>query len=82
MSKATINGVEYSAELSRGAGEDRTYVEIYADNVWAGTGWLSDKIQIEDCAADLGEDVYEALETAIGKDLAQGIGAEFDPTAR
>lgn len=83
MPKVTIAGHEYSAELSRAPDADCTAVSIYMDHVWAGNGHLDNTtLAITDCAADLGDDVYEALDEAIAADFSRGVGAEFDPTAR
>lgn len=41
-------------------------VSISRDGVWSGDGrWDADSHRIEDCPADLGEEVYEALEEAL-----------------
>ena len=45
--------------------DDTTRVTIIRDGIWAGDGRLLDSGRIDDCAADLSEDVYEALEAAI-----------------
>ena len=39
-------------------------INIYRDNVWAAEGVLINNV-ISDCAANLGEDAYEAIEDAI-----------------
>ncbi len=78
MINKTIDGVDYTVSLSRAS--DITTVSIDADGVWAGFGTLSRTLRIEDCAADLGEDVYVALEAEIEDYFARGFGAEFDPS--
>lgn len=39
-------------------------INIYRNNVWVAEGVVISSV-ISDCAADLGEEVYEAIETAI-----------------
>ena len=80
MENVTVNGIEYAIELTRPAGADTTRVHIYADNVWVGDGTLSANLRIEDCAADLGEDVYDALEDALSDALGRGLYAACDPS--
>jgi len=79
----TLNGHTYTAALSRGPEDSRTSVSICRDDAWAGNGFLrytGDGIYaIEDCAANLGDEVYEALEEAIGDEFSRGVGAEVDP---
>ena len=54
--KTTINGVEYSVQLCAGY-----IVDIYRGSEFAGRGrWYGTRI--EDCAADLGDEVYDALD--------------------
>lgn len=56
----TINDTTFTATVEG----DR--VTISADGVWAGEGkWAADRGVIEDCAADLGDDVYDALDAAL-----------------
>jgi hypothetical protein len=43
-------------------------VRIYRDDVWSGTGEWDDAIV--DCPADLGDDVYDAIEAALRTVLA------------
>lgn len=52
-----VGGHAYTASLS---GSD---VTIYRDGVLAGSGWWGGRIQ--DCPADLGDDVYDLLDRAI-----------------
>jgi hypothetical protein len=83
MSQITIThaGHTYEASLTR---EPRpgspVRISIYRDDAFAGRGILSQKCVIEDCAADLGEGVYRALEAEIADALARGLHAEMDPT--
>jgi len=52
------NGYTYTARVT-----SESDISISRDGIWAGNGkWTN---CISDCAADLGEDVYEALEDAI-----------------
>jgi len=80
MENVAVNGTEYAIELTRPADADTTRVHIYANNVWAGSGTLSQHVRIEDCAADLGKDVYDALEDAVYDALERGLYAECDPS--
>ena len=62
MTHATIeiDGIEYSATV------DGKAVTIYRDGSWLGKGrWDAALSMIEDCAADLPESVYVALDAAI-----------------
>lgn len=77
MIELNYGGHTYEVNLTRTGGV--TNVRIDMDGVPAGTGTLSPKLRI-DCAADLGEDVYEALETEIKDYFSRGFGAEFDPS--
>jgi hypothetical protein len=71
----------YEAELSRGPSDNaRTTVTIYRDDHFSGKGWLSPTIRIEDCGADLPEEVYTALEAKIRDAFARGVYAELDPS--
>lgn len=54
----TIGSHDYTATLH---GE---IVTIERDGIWAGEGVYADG-QIRDCAADIGEEAYEALEQAL-----------------
>ena len=80
MENVALNGTEYAIELARPADADTTRVHIYADNVWVGSGTLSWHVRIEDCAADLGKDVYDALEDALSDALGRGLYAACDPS--
>ena len=80
MENVALNGTEYAIELARPADADTTRVHIYADNVWVGSGTLSQDVRIEDCAADLGEDVYGAIENALSDALGRGLYAACDPS--
>lgn len=53
----TIADAAYTASI------ENSRVEIHRDGVWAGTGRWDGRIV--DCAADLGDDVYEALDEAL-----------------
>lgn len=75
----TLNGHEYTATLTRGPQDERTSVSICRDDIWAGNGYWSGK-RIEDCAANLGDEVYDALDREIDDAFARGLGAEVDPT--
>ena len=80
MENVTVNGIKYAVEITRPAGADTTRVHIYADNVWVGSGTLSQHVRIEGCAANLGKDVYDALEDAVYDALERGQYAECDPS--
>ena len=80
METVTVNATEYAIELTRPADADTTRVHIYADNVWAGSGTLSQHVRIEGCAANLGKDVYDALEDALSDALGLGLYAACDPS--
>jgi len=54
----TINEIDITAEI-----EDN-HIDITVNGEWAGSGTLHNG-RIEDCAAPLGEDVYEAIEAEI-----------------
>ena len=54
----TIGSHDYTATLN---GE---HITIERDGLWAGEGVYADG-QIRDCSADIGEEVYEALEQAL-----------------
>lgn len=82
MIAVTVSGSRFTAELSRDPSQNRTAVSIYEDNRFAGNGYLNEHCAIVDCPADLGEEVYDALDEAIQQAFARGEGAEFDPTAR
>ena len=75
----TLNGHEYTATLARGPQDTRTSVSISKDGIWAGNGYWSGK-RIEDCAANLGDEVYDELDSEIDDAFARGFGAEVDPT--
>lgn len=64
--RAEIDGHVWTADVVRGF---VVAVSIYRDNVWAGDGRFELGSGIVDCAATLGEDVYEALDTAIADEL-------------
>lgn len=51
--------------------DDTIYVSISADGVWAGDGKFV-RGAIVDCAATLGDEVYDALDDAIGDAIADG----------
>lgn len=54
----TVRDLDYTATLENGS------VTISRDGIWAGKGrWNG--VAIEDCAADLGEEVYQAIEVAL-----------------
>jgi hypothetical protein len=56
----TIDGNDYTATLEDGQ------VTLTENGKWAGKGrWDEPNARIEDCAADLGEDVYDALDAAL-----------------
>lgn len=56
----TMGDSEYTVTVNDGR------VSISENGILAGTGrWDSDNHRIEDCPADLGEDVYDALDAAI-----------------
>lgn len=70
----TVAGVGYSVDL---AGER---VTIYREGVWAGDGRVDATVEdvrngarpeIVDCAADLGDEVYDALDEAIQDAMAE-----------
>ena len=62
---AQVDGRTYTATLTSDV------VEIYNENVWAGTGvWNADAEEIEDCTSTLGDDVYDALSEALAEELA------------
>jgi hypothetical protein len=56
--EVTVDGVEYTAQI------DGEKVIISAGGVWAGNGRWNGH-QVEDCAADLGDAAYEAIDAAI-----------------
>lgn len=56
--EVTVDGVEYTAQIDGGK------VIISAGGVWAGNGRWNGH-QVEDCAADLGDAAYEAIDAAI-----------------
>lgn len=57
-------------------------VKIYDDNAWAGTGRIpAGQTRIEDCAANLGDDVYDAIEDAILDGETEGEVGEYSWTA-
>lgn len=77
----TIAGKTYEADLSREPRPNSPVsVSITCNGVWAGKGRLTRACRIEDCAADLGEEVYEAIEEEISEALARGQYSEMDPT--
>lgn len=56
----TIDNSEYTATVNG------SRVTISRNEVWVGDGrWDYENHRIEDCPADLGEDVYDALDAAI-----------------
>ena len=62
---------EYRATMDNDESWNWPTVVIYADGVWAGKGrWDTDGRLIVDCAADLPEEVYEAIESAFADELA------------
>ena len=87
----TYDGHRYHLDLGA-LGAGRRTVTISRDGVWAGQGQVrylgEDGDQgavIEDCGAVLGEDVYDALETALGEATepqpvmtADEVNAELD----
>ena len=62
-----MNTIEIShANVDYSISIDGETVSISADGVWVGRGrWNG--AAIEDCAADLGDDVYDALDAAIAR---------------
>lgn len=65
----TLENTTYSIEV-----EADGRLDIYVDNEWAGNGrWDG---EIRDCAADLGDDVYEALDRVAALAIAD---ADADP---
>lgn len=58
-----INGHEYTGSLEDGK------VRIAKDGIWSGAAWFING-RIQDCAADLGEDVYDAIESALCRAVA------------
>ena len=66
-----VDGATYKARVDRGAATTLrpvVRVSISRDGVYAGTGWWDDAIV--DCPADLGDDVYDTLDTEIRAVLA------------
>ena len=58
MANITVQAAGYEATV------DGDKVSISRDGVWSGTGrWIGTRI--EDCTANLGDDVYDALDDAI-----------------
>ena len=56
--EVVVDGVEYAAVVESGK------VVVAAGGMWAGSGrWNGD--HIEDCGAELGDSVYEALDAAL-----------------
>lgn len=77
----TIDDIRYEVVMSRDPTPGSVVsVEIYVDGVCAGKGRLDAHAQIVDCPADLGDDVYDALDTALADHFAAGNDSECDPT--
>ena len=57
--EVTHNGTDYTLEIDGDA-----IVEIYSEGRWLGDGLWNGR-QIDDCTADLGDELYGALEGAI-----------------
>lgn len=58
--EVTIDGVRWVATVDLTTSK----VRIFRDGIWAGDGvWTG--VEICDCAADLGDEVYEALDEAL-----------------
>lgn len=69
--KVDVAGTTYGARVDHGAATTLrpvVRVTISRDGVYAGSGWWDDAIV--DCPADLGDDVYDALDTEIRAALA------------
>lgn len=68
--EVTVDGVEYTAKIDGGK------VVISAGGVWAGNGRWNGH-QIEDCGADLGDAVYEALDAVIRGVIGDGQAVRY-----
>ena len=47
-----------------------THITIYEDGIFVGSGTMTEYGSIRDCAANLGDDVYEAIELAAAEGLS------------
>lgn len=64
-----VGDVDYSARLVSGVErrDGATKVSIYRTgrlDTWIGAGWWNG-VRVEDCAADLGDETYDAIDSAL-----------------